>query len=882
MLRISVYEAVKPVDMRLHWSNYSNCTAIWRSLSAVALALITWAIFAAAPVFAQAFTFTQTDIGTGLSPAGTQSYNSGTLTYTVNGGGSIIGGTADNCTFSSLKQAGNIEFTAEIVTQTNTNPYAVTGVMVRQTTAAGSAMAVIGVSPKNGVNFTCRPTTGATAVTTLGPSSAATVWVRLAISGNKVGGYTSPDGHNWTLVGDSPFTLVGAYSVGMAVAGYTGNNGTTATATFTNLSIPVGVPQVSENMVLWLRSDAGVVAPDSIHVNQWLDQSGNNYLLTPSTSTKPTVLATGDNFFPAPSLQFFNSPMTIQQSGFSNFSNGLTAFIVAAPQSTGATGDFFDFGNGSAQDNISIYGSSGANYSVYQGSSPSVLTNPVFGPPFPTLYQVQCLHTPGPTKATASLTYGGATYSSSTMNNINNVNRTQNSFGSNVKSGSNLGAFVFEVIVYNMTQSPSQIANINAYLYSKYGVGSAPVLAAPIFNPPAAKYAFVSNTAPPTVTIQSTPGTITFYTIDGSAVSAASSPVYSSPIPISQGGMKIQAASALPGSTTLGPVGSALFEVSPTFSEVPTAGQQLWLSADAGVVSNGSGQVSQWYDLSGNNFSALQGATANMPVLSSVLLNQSPFITFNGTSQNFYLPSTSVNFSTGGDFFFVAQPTAFATGNRFFAFGSSSSGTTNDIIMLMSGTTGSLEFGSSASHFTASSVLTGNIFQAIEGQQSGAATGSIFVNGISQGSGTPANFTNITRPYNYIGSDTTGGAHWYPGSIAEIIAYNQPVTANQSQYIWSYFANKYSLHQTATPPVSFVPASGSHLPTVGVSQAAIIVPQGVTGYFTTNGSTPTIASPVYQNGPITATSTGTLTVKVLPVLGGYPAGAVQTATYTTP
>jgi hypothetical protein len=62
---------------------------------------------------------------------------------------------------------------------------------------------------------------------------------------------------------------------------------------------------------------------------------------------------------------------------------------------------------------------------------------------------------------------------------------------------------------------------------------------------------------------------------------------------------------------------------------------QLWLKADAGVVTNASGQVSQWQDQSGNANHASQANTNEQPLLVSATgLGGKPALRFNGTQDN--------------------------------------------------------------------------------------------------------------------------------------------------------------------------------------------------------------------------------------------------------
>jgi hypothetical protein len=78
----------------------------------------------------------------------------------------------------------------------------------------------------------------------------------------------------------------------------------------------------------------------------------------------------------------------------------------------------------------------------------------------------------------------------------------------------------------------------------------------------------------------------------------------------------------------------------PNSSEIPTAGLQLWLSADAGVALNGS-SVSSWADQSGNGNDALQPDTARQPFLLGNAANGKPALRFDGVNDRLGLTGTT-------------------------------------------------------------------------------------------------------------------------------------------------------------------------------------------------------------------------------------------------
>ena len=68
-----------------------------------------------------------------------------------------------------------------------------------------------------------------------------------------------------------------------------------------------------------------------------------------------------------------------------------------------------------------------------------------------------------------------------------------------------------------------------------------------------------------------------------------------------------------------------------TTPAIPTAGLQLWLKSDAGIIAN-KGRVSKWMDQSGNGNDAIETDTSRQPVLVNNELNGKPVISFDGVN----------------------------------------------------------------------------------------------------------------------------------------------------------------------------------------------------------------------------------------------------------
>ena len=209
-------------------------------------------------LFWQTGTWTGSPIGSGTT--GSFSYSAGT--YTVAGDGSGVAGTSDSLYFVNQMATGNFEIIAEVTSQTNTNAYAIAGLMISDSAAPGGSnqCALIGVSPLNGVNFTARITDGQSATTTLGPSLSVppSIWLRLVVSQTSVAGYQSPDGIAWQLVGTATMNLPTAFYAGFAVSSNVA--GTVSTATFTNVYQLFNVPQrvlVNSLIPSWTQTAIG-------------------------------------------------------------------------------------------------------------------------------------------------------------------------------------------------------------------------------------------------------------------------------------------------------------------------------------------------------------------------------------------------------------------------------------------------------------------------------------------------------------------------------------------------------------------------------------------------------------------------------------------------
>jgi len=181
-----------------------------------------------------AFTSTA-DIGS-ASPAGSTTDN-GSGSFTVQGSGGDIWGTADAFQFASdAVTTSTGELTVRIASLTNTNVWAKAGVHYRDSNTAGSKNVGVYVRPDGQVAMQWRDTTNGASSwhgTLLGGTGLAK-WARLTKDGDSYTGAWSANGTSWTNIRTVTVNMGNDNLGGLALTSHA--NSTLATAVFTNYS----------------------------------------------------------------------------------------------------------------------------------------------------------------------------------------------------------------------------------------------------------------------------------------------------------------------------------------------------------------------------------------------------------------------------------------------------------------------------------------------------------------------------------------------------------------------------------------------------------------------------------------------------------------------
>ncbi|MCC7044909.1 MAG: hypothetical protein IT183_13680, partial [Acidobacteria bacterium] len=241
---------------------------------------------------------------------------------------------------------------------------------------------------------------------------------------------------------------------------------------------------------------------------------------------------------------------------------------------------------------------------------------------------------------------------------------------------------------------------------------------------------------------------------------------------------------------------------------IPThlPGCVLWLRADLGITKDGSDNVSNWADQSGNGNDAVQGTGANQPLWEASVVGGRPGVTGNGTTDVMTITSIDLSATTGATLLLVVKDSA-TTGTYFEQTngGSVDPGVgirVYDIDDWEAWTKGSataykraltvLGAGRSAGRVLSLRVdQTAAAASEMQARQSGgSAVGLSWLAGETQES--TANLGNST--YSIF---ARAASSWVAGSLCEAILYSSALSVADHQRVHQYLGARYGLSLTA-------------------------------------------------------------------------------------
>ena len=144
------------------------------------------------------------DIGN-VGVAGSQALSG--ATWTVQGAGADIYGSADAFHFVWQTLGGDGTVSAHITSQTNTNAWAKAGVMLRAGTSPGAPFYAALVTPGNGFFVEYRIAQGGSVTRGTKVTGAVPLYLKITRAGSTFSSYSSADGSTWTLIPSSTKTM---------------------------------------------------------------------------------------------------------------------------------------------------------------------------------------------------------------------------------------------------------------------------------------------------------------------------------------------------------------------------------------------------------------------------------------------------------------------------------------------------------------------------------------------------------------------------------------------------------------------------------------------------------------------------------------------------
>lgn len=188
------------------------------------------------------------DIGS-PTVAGYSSYADGV--YTIRGAGGDIWGDTDEFHYVYQTLSGDGEIVARVTSQSQTDDWAKSGVMIKETAAEGSKYALLAATPANGLSFQYNFNGEGGGGSYAFPNA----WLKLKRTGNAFTAYKSVNGIDWSLVGQTNIDMATDVTVGLAVCSH--KYDTLNASVFDNVSVVSGLE--------WQNADIGEPALSGSH-----------------------------------------------------------------------------------------------------------------------------------------------------------------------------------------------------------------------------------------------------------------------------------------------------------------------------------------------------------------------------------------------------------------------------------------------------------------------------------------------------------------------------------------------------------------------------------------------------------------------------------------
>ncbi|MDR2675382.1 MAG: LamG domain-containing protein [Opitutaceae bacterium] len=270
--------------------------------------------------------------------------------------------------------------------------------------------------------------------------------------------------------------------------------------------------------------------------------------------------------------------------------------------------------------------------------------------------------------------------------------------------------------------------------------------------------------------------------------------------------------SPAPKAAPMPPALAALMQASAAPAAPPTNGLRLWLKADAGVVTDGAGKISQWQDQSGRNNHASQGTAGARPqVAPSVTAGGLPAVRFDGVGAHMSFGNlyTVPSGSASAEVFMVLRTQGDAAGRYAFAlshhgglkYPASEGMLSDDFGRLVNPVSLGVPVGASLNDWHIYNATNGGAERDWIARLDGAVIGRADSNG-----------NPYWYPWSYLGKSAVYSNSFWPGDIAEILVYDRALSTEEREETERYLRSRHGFSQ---PPAPVTPAA----PTVDILDA---------------------------------------------------------------
>jgi hypothetical protein len=504
-----------------------------------------------------------------------------------------------------------------------------------------------------------------------------------------------------------------------------------------------------DGLTLWLDAGEGVVAGAGGTVTQWSDLSDTDgHAVQPDPGKRPS-LVTDPVWGPRLVFDGVDDALALP-AGWSDFSLGLTLFVVSHPDTPTEDASLIDLGNGGASDRVALGRSGAGRDGAYRRDKGAVVAPSVLRLDVPRATSV--VHA---ADFTVELRADGALAETGLLRLPSVGERTSNLLGASNAGAAPWSGAVSAVLLYERALDPEERALVEVYLADRYG----------LYHPDAAWLG--AGLAP-------------------AVVALAHAHRWTQP----------EAAAY-----------AAWLAEHP---EAPVPGDQLalWLRSDGGVAVDGAG-VSAWQDQSSAPApsDAAQTTPAHRPTALAGAVAGLPALRFDGQDDVLALPSGFSELADGLTVFAVARPTADRRWPSILAL--SGPDGAGGVALGRKGA-GDAFFRVGAGLASGPAGLGEVRFRALGALLEPGGATTLLRDGAIIATAALAAPAPMQREASTIGHGPWSGAEPFAGDLAEVLVYRRALDAQERAQVELYLANRYGLYHPDAPWLAAGEADGSY------------------------------------------------------------------------